>query len=235
MLNKCFKNFVLTCGLFAVFTFSTNTFAQEINLSTIGKNAIVRNSSKIEFAFNDKGVKLGNQIFLRVFKDKSRIELWVKSKNNKFKYIRQYKICGSNTIYIPTGIYYINNKDLFAGNTKTLKIGTDFPNIYNIEKKQRGNINIAPSCANSPEIGLTDPEMDELYTIVYRALKNGQSAIELHILPFELNQFNLFSARSKPNYETLKQLAPIYANFESTHKLSKITINKSGYKLKITK
>ncbi|MBN8649362.1 MAG: hypothetical protein J0L55_15515, partial [Caulobacterales bacterium] len=120
-----------------------NTFSQStLNISTIGRSAIARNSAKIEFAFSDKGVKLGNQVFLRVFKDKSKLELWVKAKNNKFKYIRQYKICGLNTANIPTGIYYIRNSNIFTGNAKNLKIGTDYPNIYNIEKKQKGIINI---------------------------------------------------------------------------------------------
>lgn len=235
MIKNHSKKFIAALLISGTLFNSINLNAQETNLNTIGRNAIARNSAKIEFSFNDKGVKLGNQIFLRVFKDKSRLELWVKAKNNKFKYIRQYKICGANSLLIPTGIYYISGNNLWAGNSKILKIATDFPNVYNIEKKQRGAINIAPFCANAPEIGLTDPEMDELYTIIYRALKAGQGKIEIQILPFELNQFNLFSARNKPNFETLKQLAPIYTIFENSHNLPKITISKAGYKIKPSK
>lgn len=231
------KNILIKGLLFLLISINISFLPQEsyaqnnLNIGIKGRDAIARNSAKLDFAFSDKGLKLGAPIFLRVFKDKSSLELWVKAKNGKYKYFRQYKICGANTKFIPTGIYNIAPYNLTQGNAKSLKIGTDYPNAYNVAKKQNGAINIAPFCVPSPEIGLTDPEMDEIFTIMYKAAKNGQRKIEIHVFPFELNQFNLFSARGKTGYETLKQLAPIYSYFESNRKLPPVSVNSAGYKI----
>ncbi len=205
-----------------------------IDIGKIGRDAVSRNSGRLEFAFADDGVKFGAPIFMRIFKDKSILEIWAQSKSGKYKYLRQYKICGANTANIPSGVYFIGAQSLNQGQRNSFSVATSFPNAYNIAQKQSGHIILAPRCAPAPDIGLTDPDMDEMFAIIYKSISNGQSAIQLQVLPFALNGFNMFTAQKKPNYNTLKQLAPIYSKFEETKKVPKITISSAGYKL-ITK
>ncbi|MCA0372412.1 MAG: hypothetical protein LCH83_06145 [Proteobacteria bacterium] len=205
-----------------------------IDVGKIGRDAISRNSGRLEFAFADDGVKFGAPIFMRIFKDKSTLEIWAQAKNGKYKYLRQYKICGANTANIPSGIYFINAQSLVQGQRNSFSVATSYPNAYNVAQKQSGHIILAPRCAPAPNIGLTDPDMDEMFAILYKSISKGQNAIQIQVLPFALNGFNMFTAQKKPNYNTLKQLAPIYSKFEETKKVPKITISSSGYKL-ITK
>ena len=205
-----------------------------IDVGKIGRDAISRNSGRLEFAFADDGVKFGAPIFKRIFKDKSTLEIWAQAKNGKYKYLRQYKICGANTANIPSGIYFINAQSLVQGQRNSFSVATSYPNAYNVAQKQSGHIILAPRCAPAPNIGLTDPDMDEMFAILYKSISKGQNAIQIQVLPFALNGFNMFTAQKKPNYNTLKQLAPIYSKFEETKKVPKITISSSGYKL-ITK
>lgn len=205
-----------------------------IDVGKIGRDAISRNSGRLEFAFADDGVKFGAPIFMRIFKDKSTLEIWAQAKNGKYKYLRQYKICGANTANIPSGIYFINAQSLVQGQRNSFSVATSYPNAYNVAQKQSGHIILAPRCAPAPNIGLTDPDMDEMFAILYKSISKGQNAIQIQVLPFALNGFNMFTAQKKPNYNTLKQLAPIYSQFEETKKVPKITISSSGYKL-ITK
>lgn len=205
-----------------------------IDIGKIGRDAVSRNSGRLEFAFADDGVKFGAPIFMRIFKDKSVLEIWAQSKSGKYKYLRQYKICGANTANIPSGVYFIGAQSLNQGQRNSFSVATSYPNAYNIAQKQSGHIILAPRCAPAPDIGLTDPDMDEMFAIIYKSISNGQGAIQLQVLPFALNGFNMFTAHKKPNYNTLKQLAPIYSKFEETKIVPKITISSAGYKL-ITK
>ena len=205
-----------------------------IDIGKIGRDAVSRNAGRLEFAFADDGVKFGAPIFMRIFKDKSVLEIWAQSKNGKYKYLRQYKICGANTANIPSGIYFISAQGLNQGQRNSFSVSTSYPNAYNIAQKQNGHIILAPRCAPAPDIGLTDPDMDEMFAILHKSISKGQNAIQLQVLPFALNSFNMFTAQKKPNYNTLKQLAPIYSKFEETKKVPKITISSAGYKL-ITK
>lgn len=236
---KIFKqknNFIkFSIAILIAFCVPNFSIAQNyIDVGKIGRDAISRNSGRLEFAFADDGVKFGAPIFMRIFKDKSTLEIWAQAKNGKYKYLRQYKICGANTANIPSGIYFINAQSLVQGQRNSFSVATSYPNAYNVAQKQSGHIILAPRCAPAPDIGLTDPDMDEMFAILYKSISKGQNAIQIQVLPFALNGFNMFTAQKKPNYNTLKQLAPIYSQFEETKKVPKITISSSGYKL-ITK
>ena len=234
--NKQKNNFIkFSIAILIAFCVPNFSIAQNyIDVGKIGRDAISRNSGRLEFAFADDGVKFGAPIFMRIFKDKSTLEIWAQATNGKYKYLRQYKICGANTANIPSGIYFINAQSLVQGQRNSFSVATSYPNAYNVAQKQSGHIILAPRCAPAPDIGLTDPDMDEMFAILYKSISKGQNAIQIQILPFALNGFNMFTAQKKPNYNTLKQLAPIYSQFEETKKVPKITISSSGYKL-ITK
>jgi murein L,D-transpeptidase YafK len=221
----------LVFKLAAMLLFCVNP-AYSQNYIAIGKSArdaINRNSNRLEFAFADKGAKFGANVYLRIFKDKSIIELWAKAKDGKYKYIRQYRICGNNVTNIPTGIYAINAKNLAQYEGQLLRVGTNFPNAYNLNQKQNGKIEIAPRCSSAPNIGVTDTDAEEIFTILHKSISSGQNNVQIHIYPFALNALNMFTANKKANYNTLKQLEPIYSNFEREKKLPQYSISAKGY------
>lgn len=207
--------------------------AQDIDIGGTGRTIILRNQARLDFYLEDKSVKLGNQVYLRLLKNKSQLQLWVKQKE-KFKFIRNYKICGSaNALF--EGIYSIIPQNLRLGNAKFVRIGTNFPNAYNLARKQNGSMFLSARCANAPAIGLTDQDSEELYTILYKAFKNGQSSISLHIFPSELNALSGLTAPKGANKSLIGQLEKIYSYFESNHKLPPIIVSKTGYSINIKK
>lgn len=206
-----------------------SAFAQSNDIGGFGRAIVLRNQARLDFYLEDKGVKLGNYVFLRVLKNHNQLQLWIKQKE-KFKFIRNYRICG-NSKSLSDGIYQVSYGNLFQNGNNLARIGTDYPNIYNVAQNKSGSMFVSARCANAPSIGLTDPDTEELYTILYKAFKNGQRSVDLHIYPYELNPLSSITAPKNANKKLLSQLEKIYSYFEKNKKLPKILVSKTGYSM----
>lgn len=234
-----FKKRLLFSLIIAIIAFANAPFykaySQGSNLivSGLGREAINRNTPRLENLFREKHTKLGNNIFMRAFLDKGKLELWSKKNNGQYIFIRNYKFCNPTSrvrLRPVTGVYYLKNEALQAIVNNGPALKSSYPNTYDIEQKMpKRTMYIAPNCSNSFGIGLTDPEMGELYTISYFSAANGQNAIPLHIYPFEMNWVNMFTHRNDKNIQKYQKLAPIYNYFENNNRLPNVTINKNGY------
>lgn len=201
--------------------------AQGLDIGGFGRSVILRQGARLDFYFADKKVELGNPVFLRILRNRGQLQLWVKEKN-KYRFIRNYRICG-NAANLIDGIYHINAANLMQNGNNFVRIGTDFPNQYNIAQKKKGSVFIAARCASAPSIGITDPDSEELYTILYKSFKKGQKSVDLHIYPNELNPLSALTAPKKSDKKLIGQLGKIYSYFENHHNLPTIVINKNGY------
>jgi murein L,D-transpeptidase YafK len=64
---------------------------------------------------------------------------------------------------------------------------------------------------------MTDPKIEEIYTMVYEAFQHGQKSIALNIFPFKLTNANLERYSEWPNVAFWKSLKLGYDIFEKTH------------------
>jgi murein L,D-transpeptidase YafK len=86
------------------------------------------------------------------------------------------------------------------------------------------------SCASIGCYAMTNPSIEEIYTLTYMALSAGQKKIDLAIFPFRMDDEHLKKFSTSPYYAFWKTLKPGYELFEKKHTPPNVGINKMAYK-----
>ncbi|WP_295792743.1 L,D-transpeptidase family protein [Mucilaginibacter sp.] len=118
----------------------------------------------------------------------------------------------------PEGFYTIGPKQLNPVSNYHLAMNVGYPNKLERLKGYTGNsVMIHGNCMSAGCYAMTDAGIDEIYTLVYNALKAGQQTVQVDIFPFRMNSEHMkkyTSSRSIPFWKTIK---PGYDFFERNH------------------
>ncbi|GAB3306266.1 L,D-transpeptidase family protein [Hymenobacter tenuis] len=181
------------------------------------------------------------ELFLRAFKVGRRLEVWGRNQGSaQFVLLRTFRLAGtSGTLgpkakagdgQVPEGFYTI---DRFNPDSKYhLSLGLDYPNAADRFRSgllDPGNdIFIHGSDVTIGCLPITDAGIRELYVLAVEARAAGQTAIPVHIFPFELTADNLALRMASPHLAFWQKLAPGYQHFEDTHQLPNVAVAEDG-------
>jgi len=186
------------------------------------------------------------KVFIRVFKNEDTLEVWAKDKNRtKYKLFKTYQICEKSGILgpkrregdgqVPEGFYNIQgfNPDGKYYLTLWINYPNASDNILSDKKRPGSEICIHGKCVTIGCIPMTDPQIEEIYTLCIEAASNGQNIIQTHIFPSRLNQINLNLlkkeyANNRSLVEFWQNLKTGYDFFETNKTLPKISVNSQG-------
>jgi murein L,D-transpeptidase YafK len=179
---------------------------------------------KLQKELKVKGFKTYNSLYIRIIKDISMLEVWVKS-GKKYELFKSYDICtysgglGTKTRNgdgkSPEGFYTIEPKQLNPVSNYYLAINVGYPNKVEQLKGYTGNaIMVHGHCASIGCYAMTDARIEEIYTLVYEAFAAGQQKINLDIFPFRMEQarFKAYAAYKQDAF--WRTLKPGYDLFE---------------------
>lgn len=163
--------------------------------------AMSKNEAMLKKQFEDKKlVWPAKYVYLRSFKYDSQLEVWVKNdRKDPYKLFKSYRVCAlagtlgpkrmEGDYQVPEGFYYIN--EFNPKSNYHLSLGLNYPNIsdriLSDINSPGGDIYIHGSCVTVGCIPLTDPMIEELYTITAHAKNQGQDFIPVHIFPIKFN------------------------------------------------
>lgn len=192
----------------------------------------------------EKGIKDFNlQIFIRVFKEENKLELWVKTPGQSaYQILKNYEICQSSgelgpkrmqgDRQVPEGVYYINRFNPVS--FFHLSLGINYPNASDIVRGEKdypgGNIFIHGGCATIGCIPLTDDKIKELYILAIEAYEHGQKNIPVHIYPYRFSEEkNKEKFSEYPEHQAFwEELISIYKYFEEHKNPPIVKINSNG-------
>jgi murein L,D-transpeptidase YafK len=233
---------VTMCAVFGAKAQSPPTIPNRvrIQITATGQAAIGRVRGRLEFAFDDLGLRYGAPIYLRLIKGQRRLEVWVKGPRQDYVRLRAYRICGTGplagprrngrTPQQPEGFYQIDRTALRPPSASYLGVDLGWPNAYDQAQGWRGTSSLMQAgCAAEPHFGLTDPDMEEVFALIYAALANGQSTVPVHIFPFEMSTLRMLTTGKGPNAAFWAQLAPAWRAFEATKKPPRIEVSGRRY------
>jgi len=93
-----------------------------------------------------------------------------------------------------------------------------YPNVYDQQHGYTGNeIMIHGDCVSIGCYAMTDPKIEEIYTLVYEAFQHGQKAVQVCIFPFKLTNATLDTYSEWSTIPFWEGLKPGYYLFERTH------------------
>ncbi len=178
---------------------------------------------------NACGAKVGSPIFLRAVKEEDLLELWVKPDNNE-RYIlaKRYPIAAwsgdlgpkmkEGDGQTPEGFYEVKVGALNPRSNYHLSFNIGYPNAYDRAQGRTGSfIMIHGRDVSIGCLAMTDPGIEEIYTMVAAAMKKGQKSIPVQIYPFIPTPARLKEAQDSEHIQFWRFLAKAWQWTELHH------------------
>ena len=220
------KKLIVLSALLVIFTISATVIAGgSIPSSDRSRKAISRVKLQLEKDFAHKNLNFGAPIYLRVFKEEKKLEVWVKQTSH-FTLFRKYSICtygfgslGPKTRkgdgQAPEGFYYVKPDQLNPVSTFHLSFNLGYPNKYDrIHQRTGGALMVHGDCVSIGCYAMKDEKIEEIYAIADAALRNGQSFFRVHIFPFRMTNKNMQRHTNSKWYPFWQNLKEGYDFFE---------------------
>lgn len=197
------------------------------------------NVAQLSERLADKGLTAGSAVFIRVFKAESELEIWMQ-KGERFEHFATYPICHwSGTLgpkvsegdkQSPEGVYTVTQRQLHMIGRHPRSLNLGFPNALDRQFQRTGSyILIHGGCGSVGCFAMTNPVIEEIFSLAQAALKNGQEAIHVHAFPFRMTEDNMRAFALHEWYDFWRNLKDVYDNFEQSKRLARVSVCEGRY------
>jgi len=144
------------------------------------------------------GLRFGDPVFIRVFKEEDALELWVQEAGKPtYQLFRTYPIAAwsgkigpklaEGDMQAPEGFYFVPPAMLNPHSSFHLSFNLGYPNAYDRARGRTGSaLMVHGSFVSAGCYAMTDAGIEEIYTLCDAALKNGQPYFRVHCFPFRM-------------------------------------------------
>jgi murein L,D-transpeptidase YafK len=190
-------------------------------------------------------LKLGSPLFIRIFKESSELEVWLQQPDTrKFKRFKTYEICTwsghlgpklkAGDRQAPEGFYSVNPGRMNPQSQFHLSFDIGYPNAYDRHYHRTGSLlMVHGNCVSIGCFAMTDPRIEEIYTLADAALAGGQPFFQVHCFPFRLTPERLRQAarstKEEPWLPFWNNLKEGYERFENTKMPPDVTVKNGRY------
>ena len=146
-----------------------------------------------------KGFKPGAPIYMRIFKDRSLLQVWLE-KDGRYALFHTYKICRWSGSFgpklyegdrqSPEGFYLVDDQ-LFNRRSWKWKgsFSIGYPNAYDKLHGRTGSlILVHGGCTSSGCFAMTNPVIKEVHELAQLARDRGQQKFAVHVFPLQAQQ-----------------------------------------------
>ena len=197
------------------------------------------NVAQFDQRLKENGFAVGAAMFIRVFKAESELEVWLQ-KGDRFELFATYPICHwSGTLgpkvsegdkQSPEGVYTVTQRQLHMIGRHPRSLNLGFPNALDKQFQRTGSyILIHGGCGSVGCFAMTNPVIEEVFTLAQAALRNGQDALHVHAFPFRLSEARLQAYATHEWYDFWRNLKDVYDTFEKTRRPPKVSVCEGRY------
>jgi murein L,D-transpeptidase YafK len=185
------------------------------------------------------GLRLGEPIFIRIFKETDELELWIRS-GERYALYKTFPICTwsgdlgpklrEGDGQAPEGFYSVSRTQMNPNSRFHLSFNLGFPNAYDRAQGRTGSfLMVHGACVSIGCYAMTDAGIEEIWLIADEALKAGQAEFDVHAFPFRPSAEALQQRQASPWFGFWQMLKPGYDSFESTRIPPAIAVVNGGY------
>jgi murein L,D-transpeptidase YafK len=232
----------VVCGLAAQvgLRYAGRVSAQQSPSEKRDKAAAARVLPELKKALEEKGLRAGAPVFIRIFKKERQLELWVRKDDGTYALFRTYPVVamsgelgpklaeGDNQA--PEGFYHVPPAAMKPDSTFHLAFNLGYPNAYDRAHGRTGSFLMVHG--NEVSIGcfaMTNEKIEEIYTLCDLALKNGQPFFRVHAFPFRLTDKRIADIAGNKWEDFWKNLKEGYDFFEREKKPPEVTVSGRRY------
>ena len=172
-----------------------------------------------------KKLKPGNPLFVRIFKEESILEVWMRGKGPEYRKFKTYKICNwsgklgpklkTGDKQAPEGFYVIKPAQLNPNSSYHLSFNLGFPNLYDKAYARTGSyLMVHGDCKSAGCYAMTDAQIEEIYALIREAYRGGQRFFQVHAFPFRMTDANMQRYEGHRWYDFWRNLKEGYDLFE---------------------
>lgn len=173
------------------------------------------------------GEHWGKPVFLRIVKEERIMELWLKS-GDQWHILKTYRIAGMSGKLgpkekegdgqAPEGFYRVYRSALNPHSNYHLSFNIGYPNQYDRRLNRTGShIMVHGRNASIGCYAMTDPGIEEIYTLVAEALAAGQSYVPVQAYPFRMTPERMEAEKDSPHAHFWAHLMPGWQYTEERH------------------
>jgi len=209
--------------------------------SDVADSAAQRVTPLLRAELASLNLKIGDPVFLRIFKESRELELWLHpTTGDSWVFYKTYPLCGpvaepgpkmGSEAGAPEGFYYATSRQLISKEGK-LAIDLGYPNTCDRQNKRTGKpARIEGGCAPKGSYAAGDPAMEEILTLVRAALGKGQPFFRIHCFPFRMTdaRMNKELAAKAKWLDFWANLKEGYDYFEVLHRPPNATVKNGRY------
>ncbi len=182
-----------------------------------------------------KGMSPRDDIFVRIFKTESELEVWKRRDDGHFYHFKTYPICNwsgalgpklkQGDKQSPEGFYRVARHQMNPNSSFHLAFNLGYPNAYDRSKGRSGNfLMVHGDCRSAGCYAMTDALVEEIYALAREAFDGGQSKFDVHALPFRMTDANMKAHRRSKWFPFWKQLKEGYDYFEMVRKPPRVDV-----------
>ncbi len=208
------------------------------------KAAAARVRPELERALAAKGLRFGDPVFLRAFKEEGRLELWMHHRETrKYELFRTWDVAARSgkpgpklaegDRQVPEGFYFVPRSGMKPDSVFHLAFNIGYPNAYDRHHGRTGTfIMIHGNRVSIGCLAMTDEKIEEIYTLCDAALAGGQSFFRVHLLPFRMTDERLARERENEWFDFWTNLKEGHDHFERTKVPPEVTVEDGRYRFK---
>ena len=212
-----------------LFFYSQSTLggsAQSVPSSNRSIKAIERNAPILSTLLEERGLELGAPIFIRIFKQEAELEVWLKGASGKFSLFKSYPICTfsgelgpkekQGDHQSPEGFYFVKASQMNPWSQFHLSFNLGYPNRFDRAYARTGSaLMVHGDCVSIGCYAMTDPGIEEIYTLAHSALLKGQPFFRVHAFPFRMTDQNMARYQKHKWFSFWQNLKTGYDWFEN--------------------
>ena len=206
------------------------------------KDTLRRMSPRLSKELAKLDLQLGSPVFIRIFKKSRELELWVEHQpSQEFRHFKTWRIAamsgkpGPKTaegdLQAPEGFYHVPRSRMKPDSRFHLAFNLGYPNTYDRAHGRTGSFLMVHG--NRVSIGcfaMTDPGIEEIYTLCQTALQQGQPYFRVHSFPFRMTPEHLARQQNSPHHPFWLNLKEGYDHFEKHRTPPNVTVRDQRYR-----
>ncbi|MFL5259671.1 MAG: L,D-transpeptidase family protein [Hyphomicrobiales bacterium] len=196
-------------------------------------------TGSLELRLDAKGLRIGAPVFIRIFKEESELELWMRG-DQGWVLFQTYPICKwsgelgpklkQGDRQAPEGFYRVGASQLNPNSRRYRAFNLGFPNAYDREWGRTGSyLMVHGGCTSVGCYAMTDAQAGDIYRLVEGALANGAEAVDVHAFPFRMTEVNLARHLASPWRNFWRELKRGYDIFEQTREIPAVGVVERHY------
>ena len=190
------------------------------------------------------GLKFGDPVFIRAFKEEQQLDFYVRNRvTKKFDLFRTYKIAGTSgnpgpkqlegDWQVPEGFYFVPPEAMNPNSLFHLSFNIGYPNAFDQSLNRTGTaIMVHGNCVSIGCLAMTDEKVEEIYTLCDAAHRGGQAFFRVHLFPFRMTEEHMRSAVGNEWEEFWKNLREGYDLFDRSHIPPDVSVENGKYVFK---